>query len=146
MGLFKDLRNARKEAKALQEELTGGTSSFGMLRELVSEAPAMLHQAGEQLHGLQEGQAEGDRIRSTGVSGRATIAAVRDTGMTIGLGGMDNPVAELDLDVTVDGTPPYRLTQRQMVPRLQIGRLVPGATVPVKVDPVDHDKVVVLWE
>lgn len=55
-------------------------------------------------------------------------------------------MAELDLDVSVGDEPPTRVTSRQVIPRLAVGRLIPGSTVPAKVDPVDHAKVLIDWD
>jgi hypothetical protein len=105
----------------------------------------------DQLAQAQTGKAEGDRLRAEGVPAQARILAIRDTGMTLGgssLGapGLENPVADLDLEVSMEGAEPYRATIRQLVPRLHVGRLVPGTSIPAKVDPLDHAKLVLDWE
>jgi hypothetical protein len=73
------------------------------------------------------------RLMAMGRQGTATVTALRDTGMTVN----DNPQVELDLDVSVDGTPVYPVTHRQVISRLAIAGFQPGATVPVRVDPQD---------
>jgi hypothetical protein len=47
----------------------------------------------------------------------------------------------MDLDVEVPGHEPYRAQAKQVVGRLVIGRLEPGATIPVRVDAADPTKV-----
>jgi hypothetical protein len=71
--------------------------------------------------------------------GSATVMAIRDTGVTIN----DNPQAELDLSVALDGSAPYPVTHRQVISRIAIGGFQPGATVPVRVDPQDPQKLIV---
>jgi len=129
-----------------QAEATGVDTS---LRGLLAQAPGMMSQATDALAQVQSGKDEGDRLRAEGVPGTAKLLAVRDAGMTLGggaVGGLDNPVAVLDLEVTLEGSESYRATITQMVPRLAVGRLIPGTDLPVKVDPMDHSKLLVDWE
>ena len=150
MGIFKDLRRLTKQAKQMRahaEEQGVDTSLRGML----ASAPGLLSQASEAMSQAQEGKAEGDRIRAEGVPAQARILAIRDTGMTLGgaaLGapGSENPVADLDLEVTIEGAARFHVTIRQVVPRLHVGRLIPGTSIPAKVDLLDHAKLVLDWE
>jgi hypothetical protein len=146
MGLFKDLLKMRREAKALEQQVAAQSGIETSLRGLLHQAPGMLSQAGQALHTMQTGQAEGERLRAQGVPAIARLVAVRDTGMTIGVGGQDSPVAQLDLEVTLTGSPSFTATVQQVVPRLAVGRLIPGSTLPVRVDPLDHSKLIVDWE
>jgi hypothetical protein len=146
MGFLKDLWRTRRAMKDLQKQTFGTTSSLGMLKELVEKAPGLLQQAGTQLEALATDHAEVERLMKDGVDGQATIRGVRDTGTTIGVGGMDNPVADLELDVHAVGRPDTRATIRTVVPRLAVARLVIGGTLPVKVDPSDPSKVAVAWD
>ena len=72
------------------------------------------------------------RLMTSGRQGTATVTALRDTGVTIN----DNPQVELDLDVAVEGMPVYPVTHRQVISRLAIAGFQPGATLPVRVDPL----------
>jgi hypothetical protein len=144
--VFKDLRAMKKQAKELQKEQLGGRSGFGAMRDMLKQAPGMMQQGMDQLKQMQAGQAEAQRLLSQGVDATATFVAARETGMAVGAEGFEQPLAELDLDVELPGQPPAQITIRQVVPRLSFGRLVPGAVFPVKVDPMDHSKVVILWD
>ena len=53
------------------------------------------------------------------------------------------PTITMELEVELPGSGPYKAQARQSVGRLVIGRLEPGATIPVRVDPSDHAKVTV---
>jgi hypothetical protein len=53
----------------------------------------------------------------------------------------ENPVAELDLQVDSAGGPPYPATAKQVLPRLQVGQIQPGAVVDVIIDPDNPSKV-----
>jgi hypothetical protein len=86
------------------------------------------------------------RLEERGVPAVAVIQGVRDTGMSIG---GDTPrffVADLTLEVHVEGQPPYQVVHRQRIPRLQIGQVVPGAQISVMVDPEDPNTLMVTEE
>lgn len=145
MGIFKDVRKLNKQAKEMAKEQGVDTS----LRGLMKQAPGMLEQASQQLQQVQAGQAESQRLKAEGVPATAKLLAVRDAGITLGggaVGGLDNPVADLDLEVTLEGREPYRTTVRQMVPRLAVARLIPGSELPVRVDAADPSAVLVDWD
>jgi hypothetical protein len=73
--------------------------------------------------------------------GIAIIEAVTDTGMLVNF----DPVVMLDLSVTVGGGEPYAVRIRQIVGKLYVARLVPGATLPVSVDAQDPYQVTIQW-
>jgi hypothetical protein len=82
---------------------------------------------------------EARRLLQIGRRGLATVVAVRQTGVEVD----DNPQAELDLQVAVDGVAPYEVTHRQVISRVAIDSFWPGAKVPVRVDPQDPRNVLV---
>jgi len=55
----------------------------------------------------------------------------------------ENPQVEMDLQVTVEGLPPYTATHRQVIAQIAIPQFQPGATVPVRVDPEDPSSVLI---
>jgi hypothetical protein len=150
MGVLRDLFRLRKQMKAVQDETFGGTEGeLKIAAELLHEAPGLI-QAGlaasmQGLGQIQAGQAEIARLTSGGVQSTATFVAAKETGVALGADGFEQPLAEIDLDLHMAGEPDRRVTVRQLVPRLSLGRLVPGAVFPVMVDPSDHSKVVIEW-
>ena len=70
-------------------------------------------------------------VLQSGLAGMATVTALSDTGVTIN----DNPMANIAFLVQVPGRAPYPVQKRMTLPRLMVGRVAPGVTVPVKVDP-----------
>ena len=72
-------------------------------------------------------------LMASGISGRARIDQISDTGATVN----DNPRVQFDLTVTIPGHNPYPATLTQVVSRIAIGSFQPGATVPVRVSPED---------
>jgi hypothetical protein len=69
------------------------------------------------------------------------IETMSDTGMTVN----GRPVVSFGLTVQITGTPPYRLSHSQSLPRVPTGMVVPGAVLPVKVDPSRHDRLRIDW-
>jgi hypothetical protein len=82
---------------------------------------------------------ESRRLLQVGRRGLAMVMSVRPTGESVD----DNPQAELELSVAVDGREPYKVTHRQVISRVAIGGFLPGAKVPVRVDPRDPTKLLV---
>jgi hypothetical protein len=82
---------------------------------------------------------EARRLLQVGRRGLATVVAVRQTGVDVD----DNPQAELQLQVAVDGADPYEVTHRQVISRVAIDSFWPGAKVPIRVDPQDPRNVIV---
>ena len=74
-----------------------------------------------------------------GLSGQATIVSLSEGGPYVN----QRPTITMELDVEIPTHERYRAQARQPVGRLVIGRLQPGTTIPVRVDPNDHAKVVV---
>lgn len=133
MGMFKDLNNLNKQAKAMQKpEHRGMMGGFRQMKDGVAQANQVM---GDMAADGEKAQ----RLNAAGQDGTATITAVRDTGMTVN----DNPSIEMDLQVQVAGGAPYPVTHQQVVSRLAIGNFQPGASVAVKVDPADPQSIIV---
>jgi len=71
--------------------------------------------------------------QATGLSGRATIVSLAEGGPYVN----DRPTITMELDVDLPGRGRYRAQAKQPVGRLVIGRLQPGATIPIRANP-DH--------
>lgn len=69
-----------------------------------------------------------------GVPAEAVILKISDTGTTIN----DDPVVRLLLQVHPPGQSPFQAETEQLVSRLQILQVQPGATVQVKYDPTNQ--------
>jgi hypothetical protein len=74
---------------------------------------------------------------AAGLSGQATIVTLSEGGPYVN----DRPTITMELDVELPGRGRYRAQAKQPVGRLVIGRLAPGATIPVRVDPGDRSRV-----
>lgn len=91
---------------------------------------------------MQRGYREAQRLKVLGKQGTARVAGMTQTGTSMN----DNPLVELDLEVTVEGRPPYRVSHREWVPLVMLGTLTMGGTLPVRVDPADPSKLMIEWE
>lgn len=78
-------------------------------------------------------------LMANGRHGSATIQALRDTGLTID----DHPTVEFDLSVELEGAAVYGVTHQQTIARIAIPSFRPGATVPVRVDPMDRHSLII---
>ena len=133
MGFLRDIKTLKQTAKEMTTaEHRGVVGGFRAMKD----ATAM----GAQMMGdMQERTVSAQHLMTVGRQGTATVAALRDTGVTVN----DNPQVELELDVTVEGTPVYRVTHRQIISRLAVGGFQPGAIVPVRVDPQDPHSLII---
>ncbi len=82
------------------------------------------------------------QLRTSGVTGKATITSLRETGVAIN----NSPVIEFSLEVETTAHAPYSKTIRQRAPRLLVGTFPPGSVVSVLVDPSNRDRLAIDWE
>ncbi|WP_205699031.1 hypothetical protein [Conexibacter sp. SYSU D00693] len=133
MGFFKDIKQLKQTADAMTpQEYKGFGGGLRHMRDGVA-------QANQMLGGMAAEAQKAQTLMATGRVGSATVTALRDTGASIN----DNPVVELDLQVSLDGQEPYAVTHRQTIARLAVPGFQPGSTVPVRVDPSDKHSLIV---
>jgi hypothetical protein len=129
MGFFKDLRTLRKQGREAYRTFDPAAG--------VRQAKEAMADAGR----VMEQQAAAAALAANGKPGTAQVNTARDTGTMMNL----QPVVEIDLLVFLQGQPPYPITVSQVVPVAQVGRLVPGARLTVKVDRAAPDKIWIDW-
>lgn len=83
-----------------------------------------------------------DRILAQGVPALAEITDVERTGTELN----GNPLMRLTLTIIQNDTPIYPLVHKEYVPLHYLGRLQIGARLPVKVDPLDSNHIVIEWD
>ncbi|MEV6037351.1 DUF3592 domain-containing protein [Nonomuraea sp. NPDC052116] len=83
----------------------------------------------------------GRQLLAAGIAAQAVIESMADTGVTIN----GQPLVSFVLGVRTQDGQVHRVTHRQSLPRLPMGMVVPGAVVPVKVDPQRRDRVRIDW-
>jgi hypothetical protein len=133
MGFFKDLRDMKKMA----DDMTAQTGGRPSLRDTVSQGKEAMGMAQEQLALAQQLQVQANPNARTG---RATINAIRDTGMTIN----EDPVVEMQMNVTDADGSMYAIVHQQIVSRLRLAQIQPGAEVQVRIDPQDRNKLLIV--
>jgi len=133
MGMFKDVRNLKKQAKEMvPPEHRGIGGGFRAMRDGIA-------QANQLMGGVAAEAQKAQYLMLNGRAGTARIDGIRDSGTTIN----ENPVVDFDLHVTVDGFSPYTVTHQQTISRLTIASLQPGATVPVRIDPANAQSLII---
>lgn len=80
-----------------------------------------------------------NRLQKTGISSKAKILEVKDTGVTIN----DNPQVKLMLEVKNIFGQKYTTSCRVLVSRINPGAYQPGMEIPVKIDPKNELNVVI---
>ena len=79
------------------------------------------------------------RLQKTGLSGKATILEIKDTGVTIN----NSPQVKLTLEVKNSLGQKYTTHCRVLVSRINPNAYLPGMEVPVKIDPKNDMNVVI---
>ncbi|TMR95871.1 hypothetical protein [Nonomuraea basaltis] len=83
----------------------------------------------------------GQRLLATGIPAQAMVESMADTGVTVN----GQPMVSFVLGVRAQDGQAYRVTHRQTLPRIPMGVVAPGVTVPIKVDPQRRDRVRIDW-
>ena len=123
MGILRRLKALIPESEAKQ------------VRELEAAAPDVV--------ALLAAQDDAERLRRDGHPGTATITRVSGTGIFMGET-EDNEAVEFALDVIVNGGAPYSAVHRQVVTREERSRYQPGASVHVRVDTRDPQRLTIV--
>ncbi|KQH80405.1 hypothetical protein AO501_15490 [Mycobacterium gordonae] len=97
-------------------------------------------QAADTLAELTAINAERERLLRDGLAGVATIVGIRENVATTSLGRWH----ELELDVQLSGQDPYRATRRVALELSSAPHIAIDAQVPIRVDPRDYSKVLVV--
>jgi hypothetical protein len=118
MGFLRDVRKLSKVSK----EASKGFDPAAQMRSATASMQQMTAQ---------------QRIASSGSSAPAKVIAVRDTGTMINY----QPVVEVDVLVTPDGSVPWPATATSMG-HARLAGLAPGASVTIRYDPADPSTVV----
>ncbi len=140
MGMFKDLKKLSDQGKEMQRKQGKRTGMIGMLRDMpdtINQASAAVDDAMALQEDLQQQQA----LLSSGTPGNATIKNFTDTGTLVNF----NPQVVLDLEVAIEGKTPYEAQLTTSVPQVYLGRLQPGGSIGVKVDPADPSSIAIDW-
>jgi hypothetical protein len=87
------------------------------------------------------GGKDAQRIAASGIDGQGRILGVKQTSMYVNR----QPLVDIHLEVhPANGQPPYTTTVRRVVSLFQISQFQQGAVLPLRFDPADPSKVVIL--
>ncbi|GAA5067029.1 hypothetical protein HNP84_001056 [Thermocatellispora tengchongensis] len=81
------------------------------------------------------------RLLTEGVSAQAVVESMADTGVTVN----GQPVVSFALEVRPEHGAAYRVTHRQSLPCIPMGMVVPGVTLPVRIDPQRPARLRIDW-
>ena len=81
------------------------------------------------------------KLKQNGIRGQGTLVQCNTTGTRVN----NQPVYELILTVEAQGLQPFRASHREILSPMVAGKLQPGATVPVLLDPKDPTLFVIDW-
>lgn len=88
------------------------------------------------------GQAANATLLANGRPGTAFVRTANDTGIDV----HGDSVVELTLDVTPQGGTAYEVRTAALVPAAARARALPGASVPVRIDPAQPASVAIDWQ
>jgi hypothetical protein len=128
MGFLKSLSTLSKQAKEIDRAAPPMEVRLGALSTKMQETQAMM---------AQQTAASLAAVDPGAVVGEAQILALRNTGTMVS----SQPSIQLDLLVMLPAMPPYPATITMVVPTAELGRLTPGATVAVRVNPATPELV-----
>jgi hypothetical protein len=130
VGFFKDVNTLHKQAKEIDKDFHPG--------QMARDANVRMAAMNQQMQAATKAMAgpPGD-----GVDATATVVSV---GMTAGMINMD-PIIPVELLINQAGLPPRPLSASVVVPQVQLHRLTPGASLPIKVSQSDPTAVAVNW-
>jgi hypothetical protein len=80
------------------------------------------------------------QLAATGIHARGLVLSVGQVGTTVVLGGRRYQRRSLVLDVEIPGQAPYEISAAQLIPGGLMRRILPGATIQVRVDPMNPQK------
>src|ERR1700737_2528349 len=98
--------------------------------------------AGNIQTGLQLREVDPELI-ANGLPGTALISTVAATKMSFGTNAFADPVLAFDLEVRLPDHEPYAVAIQQRVPHIYEGAVIPGATVTVRVDRADPQRLAI---
>jgi hypothetical protein len=136
--LFVWLEYKFRPTMKIATEMRGGMTLSSGLADAAEKMTAINQTMSDQV-------ARGERtahLRRDGAEGTARILAVRDTGALVNF----DPIVDIDMEVSTGGSAPYQISRREVVSKVALGRIAPGAEIPVMVDPFKPTEVLIDWQ
>jgi hypothetical protein len=131
VGFFKDVRKLSKMGRE-------AGASMPDPAQMMASMQAQMAGVTQQMTAATEVAAA---VAADGIDGTATVMSATQTGALVNY----NPAVQLELLVTVPGGPPYPVSLQTVVQQIQLARVQPGATIPVRVARSDRSLVTIDW-
>lgn len=87
---------------------------------------------------------EQEQLAATGVPASGLVLQVARTGMKFSMNGRTYDQRSLVLEVDIPGQPPYEVSVQPLIPRGMLRNILPGATIDIRVDPMNPQRVAVV--
>ena len=129
MGMFRSMRQLQKQANEIDKTWDPGAQMAAGMEQMRAAQEQMAQQT------------QAANIAMTGVDATATITGVQQTGAMVNF----QPTMQIDMTVLPDGLPPYPASVTQVVEQHFLMKAVPGASVPIKVDPSNPGSIWINW-
>jgi hypothetical protein len=145
-GIGKRIEDAMKKAqedpagsiadhqKSLNSGMTGFMTKAFMGKNFVNQMNGVMDRGRDAMATMQERQ----QLMQTGADGTAEIVGVQDTGLTVN----ENPVVQIQMNVTPEAGEPYAANIQTMVSRIAVPRV--GDKVKVKYAPANPQVVAIV--
>ncbi len=130
MGFFKDVHKLSQQAKEIDKTWVPGQQA--------RDATERMKQMNQQ---MAAANAAATAPATDAVEATASVVSV---GQTAGMMNMD-PIMPVELLIEQEGLPPRPASVSIIVPMAQLHRVVPGASLPVKVGRSDPNSIAVEW-
>ncbi|HMJ03465.1 MAG TPA: hypothetical protein VK506_11015 [Conexibacter sp.] len=127
--MFRSVRQLQKQANEIQKDWDPGAQMAAGMDQMRAAQEMMAQQT------------QAANIAMSGVDATATITGVQQTGAMVNY----QPTMQIDMTVLPDGLPPYPASVTQVVEQHFLVKAVPGASVPIKVDPNDPGSIWINW-
>lgn len=137
MGLFDDFRRLRQASNHAAEAAGRPTTTTGRIANIGNDIRA----AADQAAWVAAQSAPHSDSLEGGLGGTAVLRGHQASGAMAGF----EPISDLDLEVTLPGCEPYRITARVVVPYQHLARMTYGRELRVRVDPADRGHVAIDW-
>jgi hypothetical protein len=131
VGFFKDVNKLGKMGREARATMPAPADMMAAANAQMASLTAQMNQQ----------TASAAAVAADGVDGTATVMAATQTGALVNF----NPAVQLELLVTVPESPPYPVSLETVVAQIDLARVQPGATVPVRVARSDRNLVQIDW-
>ncbi|UCE26064.1 MAG: hypothetical protein JSW52_06775 [Candidatus Coatesbacteria bacterium] len=94
---------------------------------------------------LRRATRETRRVLATGRPAKAVVKRISESSLGATVTINDQPYLNLTLEIHDEYSDPYVVSFDTIVPRAEVPQVQPGAEIAVKVDPMDPEKVAIVW-